>query len=114
MRKGDFELLSVERMRKKCGLTAAGRSAIHLDPQRVPEQLRHLIPYAELWGINDDLIREDMVRNAPREAIEALQRIVAEHDDLLDDWLAGPEADGPRFSEEYLAFSAMRMAADFA
>jgi hypothetical protein len=114
MRKGDFELLSVEELRKKYGLTAANRPAVQLDPSRVPEQLRHLIPYAELWGVKDDLIRDDMVRSAPREAIEELKQIIEKHDDLLDDWLAGPEADGPDFSEEYLAFSAMRMAADFA
>jgi hypothetical protein len=114
MKEDKFELLSVEEMRKKYGLVAANRPVIHLNPENVPEALRHLIPYAELWGVSDDLVRDDMVRLAPREAIDELKRLVAQHDDLLDEWLAGPEADGPEFSAEYTAFSAMRMAADFA
>ena len=114
MKEDGFELLSVEDMRRKYGLVAANRPVIHLDPEKVPESLRHLIPYAELWGASDDLIRDDMVRTAPREAIEDLKRVVEQHDDLLDEWLAGPEAEGPEYSAEYTAFSAMRMAADFA
>ena len=39
---------------------------------------------------------------------------IEQNEDALDEWLAGPEAAGPQFSQEYLAFSAMRMAADFA
>ena len=101
-----FELLSVEEMRRKYGLVAANRPIIHLDPTKVPEKLRHLVPYAELWGVGDDLIRDDMVRSAPRGAIEELKRVVQAHDDLLDEWLAGPAADSPSPSEEYLAFSA--------
>jgi hypothetical protein len=109
-----FELLSVEEMRRKYGLVTANRPAIHLDPARVPEGLRPFIPFAELWGVGDDLIREDMVREAPHEAIAELKRVVQANDDLLDEWLAGPEADSANPSEEYLAFSAMRMAADVA
>jgi hypothetical protein len=112
MQDDDYELLSVEEMRKKYGLTAANRPGIHLDPQKVPENLRHLIPYAELWGVGDDLIREDLLQSASPEALEDLQRVVQEHDDLLDDWLAGPEAESAEPSEEYLAFTTMRMAAD--
>jgi hypothetical protein len=114
MKKHDFELLSVEEMRRKYGLTAENRPGIRLDPENVPEALRHLIPLAELWGVGDDLIRDDMVRRAPPSAIAELRRVIEEHDDLLDDWLAGPAAEGPTFSPEYTAFSAMRMAADFA
>jgi hypothetical protein len=114
MEKDGYELLSVEEMRKKYGLTASNRPTIHLNPAKVPAPLRHLIPFAELWGVKDDLIRDDLVRNAPKAAIEDLQSIIERYEDLLDEWLAGPEAEGPEFSEEYLAFSAMRMAADFA
>jgi hypothetical protein len=114
MKEDEFELLSVEEMRRKYRLTVANRSAIHLDPARVPEPLRPLIPYAEIWGVKDDLIRDDLVQTAPPAAIKELKRIVEQYDDLLDEWLAGPDAGGPEFSEEYLVFSAMRMAADFA
>ena len=42
-----------------------------------------------------------------------LKDVVDQFDAALDDWLAGPEADGPTFSEEYIAFSALRRAADY-
>jgi hypothetical protein len=114
MSEQEHELLSVEEMRARYGLVAENRPTIRLNPGNVPEGLRHLIPYAELWGVGDDLIRDDMVRSAPKEAIDELKRIVEDHDDLLDEWLAGPEADSADPSPEYLAFSAMRMASDFA
>ena len=109
-----YELLSVDEMRRKYGLVAENRPLIKLNPEKVPEKLRILIPYAEFWGVADDLIRDDMVRKAPKEAIYELRRIIRHHDGALDDWLAGPEADSPKPSDEYLAFTAMRMAADFA
>jgi hypothetical protein len=39
--------------------------------------------------------------------------VVSDIDDQLDDWLAGDEAKSDSPSAEYIAFSAMRMAADF-
>ena len=38
--------------------------------------------------------------------------MVASFDGLLDEWLAGPEADNPDPTAEYIAFSAMRMVTD--
>lgn len=110
----EYELLSVEEMRRRYGLVAENRPVIRLDSGNVPENLRHLVPYAEFWGVGDDLIRDDMLRRAPMEAIADLKRIIEAHEDLLDDWLAGPDAESSEPSAEYLAFSAMRMAADFA
>jgi hypothetical protein len=37
---------------------------------------------------------------------------VGPFDGALDEWLAGLEADGLNFSNEYIAFSAMRRGAD--
>ena len=85
-----------------------------IDPQRVPASLRHLIPLAQKFGVSDDLARETIVSSASIAEIEALKQAVQANDALLDTWLAGPEATGPCFSNEYIAFSAMRMAADFA
>lgn len=84
-----------------------------LDPLRVPERLREYVPFAELWGIADDLGREMLVERAPQAAKEDLVALVERIDDELDEWLAGPEADSCTPSSEYLAFSAMRMAADY-
>ena len=112
MKEGDYELLSVDEMRKKYGLTAAHRPAFTLDPEHVPEALRHLIPYAELWGVSDDLIRDDVMSKASPVALEDLKRVVKQHEAVLEQWLAGPAAEGPHFSKEYVAFTALLMAAD--
>jgi hypothetical protein len=72
--------------------------------------LRHLIPWAERFGISDDLIRQDFVARTAEADMKELRRIVQEHDDLLDDWLADPNAD--IHAAEYIAFTTMRMAAD--
>jgi len=90
------------------------RSVGKLDPRRVPRELHLLIPYAQVFGVSDDLVREQLVEDSPREILGQLQESVASLDDELDDWLAGPEAENPEPTAEYIAFSAMRMAADFA
>jgi hypothetical protein len=112
MREGDFEVLPADEMRKKYDLTAENRPTIKLDPEKVPVALRHLIPLAEQFGISDDLIREDVIEKTPPAEREALRKMVAPLDDAFDQWLAGPEADGPEFSAEYIAFTCLRMAAD--
>jgi hypothetical protein len=85
-----------------------------LDLCRVPRELHALASVADRFGIADDWAREDLVRSTARAELDRLVQLVREHDDALDAWLAGPEAEGPEFSDEYIAFSAMRMAADHA
>lgn len=82
------------------------------DESPVPKQLREYVAYAALWGIADDVERELLVERSPEAAREDLLEIIDRIDDELDEWLAGPEADAPP-SAAYIAFSAMRMAADF-
>jgi hypothetical protein len=77
----------------------------------VPANLWPLLPYAEFWGITDDWAREDLVGEAPNEVLVNLRAAIVKFDDDLDKWLAGPEADDNCPSTEYIAFSAMRMAA---
>jgi hypothetical protein len=112
MQDGEFEVLPAGEMRARYGLTAANRPAISLDPAKVPAAMRPLIPLAERFGNGDDLIREDAVAKASPSEVEARRQAVAAHADAFDEWLAGPEADGPAFSEEHVAFSCLRMAAD--
>jgi hypothetical protein len=107
-----WEVLPAGEMRRKYGLYAENRPAIKLDPNRVPEPLRALIPLAERFGISDDLLREDFFAKTPKRELSRLKQTLAEYDKFLDEWLAGPEADGPEFSDEYVAFSAMRMGVD--
>ncbi|RFC46919.1 MAG: hypothetical protein DVB22_003249 [Verrucomicrobia bacterium] len=86
---------------------------VDFDTNHVPEDLRALIPYASFWGLSDDLERERLVDCAPDHLKESLQLLIAENDDALDEWLAGPQATNPNPSAAYIAFSAMRMAADY-
>lgn len=79
----------------------------------VPENLRHLIPYASFWGLSDDWEREQLAEKAPEHLRNSLHKLVADNDDALDEWLAGEEARNPDPSDAYVAFSALRMAADY-
>lgn len=89
------------------------RRTIPLDTNKVPPAFRLLIPYAELWGIGDDIYRDELVKNAPPTAKADLLALGGEFDAPLDSWLAGPDADSRPLSEEYLAFTHMRMAFDY-
>lgn len=85
-----------------------------LDPAQVPSSLHALLPYAAFWGMADDWARENLVQLAPATVLKNLKGVVARFDDLLDEWLAGSQASDPSPTREYIAFSAMRLAADFA
>jgi hypothetical protein len=84
-----------------------------LRPSNIPVQLHHLIGFAEKFGLADDRAREDVVANSSMEERRSMKDAVEKYEDEFDLWLAGPEAAGPEYSDEYIAFSALRMAADF-
>jgi hypothetical protein len=86
---------------------------LRLDRRKVPEKFWPLLPYAEFWGIADDWARQDLLKQAPAEIQRNLKQVVATFDNALDEWLAGPEADNPTPTDEYVAFCAMGMAADY-
>ena len=87
---------------------------MNLQPSKIPFTLHPLIGLAERYGIADDWTREDMIAKCTQLERRSLKEAIKEWDDDFDSWLAGPEAAGPEFSDEYIAFSALRMAADFA
>jgi hypothetical protein len=108
-----IDVFSVEQMKQQYGLFFTNSPRVQIDCTNVPKELWSLIPYAEFWGIADDWARESLVRQAPPEIQKNLKSVVSAFNDALDVWLAGDEADSPSPSREYIAFSAMRMAADF-
>src|ERR1041384_2160243 len=83
--------------------------AVSLSEAKVPEPLRHLIPAAERLGISDDILRERLLREVPRQELELLAAELEKVERTLDEWLSGPEADSETPSREYIAFSALRM-----
>jgi hypothetical protein len=105
------DILSAEQMKRRYGSFYDNSPKSHLDPRKVPERYWPLLAYAEFWGIADDLTREILVEQAPADVQHNLREVVAAFDSALDEWLAGPEAHNPHPSDEYVAFSAMRMAA---
>jgi hypothetical protein len=107
-------LLTSEEMRRVYGPFFKRSGKVPLDKTRVPAALWPLLPYAEFWGVGDDWTREALVRDSSAEVRENLKAAIAAFDDALDQWLAGPDAHSTVPSREYIAFSAMRMAADFA
>jgi hypothetical protein len=108
-----IEVLDAAQMRQRYGSFYESSPRMKLDQNKVPKQFWSLLPYAEFWGIADDWAREDLVDLAPPEVQENLRNVVASFDNALDEWLAGPEADDTSPSDEYIAFTAMRMAADY-
>lgn len=90
-------------------INAASKARIAAD---TPSSLQELVHYALLWGVSDDGYRADLVERAPPETRANLKWLVTEREDQLDAWLAGAEAEGPTFTDAYIAFSAMRMASD--
>lgn len=85
-----------------------------LNPVNVPEAFRHLIPLAEKYGIADDCYRDEVIESLTQSELMECAAFLEFYEDILDEWLAGPEAVGPDFSNEYIAFSALGMAAELA
>ena len=83
-----------------------------LDASNVPRDVHDLIPLAERYGIADDGYRSEMVSMLDELERQELKSAVQKHEDALEAWLAGPAADAEEFSDEYVAFSALVMAAD--
>ena len=107
-----FEVLSGDEARRRYGLTAENRPVIRLRPGGVPPALRPLIPMAERYGIGDDLVREDVVEQAAIADLAALTAAYEPHEQDFDEWLGGADAASTSFSDEYVAFTCLRMAVD--
>ena len=67
---------------------AAGATpTLRLDPQRVPADLRHLVPLAEQWGIGDDIERMTKVDRATDTEREQLRVALDPHHARITAWL---------------------------
>ena len=92
------------------GVFSKKSAQIQFDESMVPSGLKNLVPYARFWGASDDSVRGKIVAKASSAIRKNLVEIVQKCDSALDEWLANPESDS--MDEAYIAFSAMRMAAD--
>lgn len=108
----DVQFLTSEQMARRYGDWYAGLEKVALNPAHVPAALRPLIPYAALWGVNDDDIWMERIDTAPLEALEDLQRAYLSLSDVVNDWLGTDDQswfDGPA-KHEGLSFSVLSMA----
>lgn len=107
------DILSAQPMRQQYGDFYDRSPMVRLDRSKVPEQFWPLLPYAEFRGNADNWTREGLIKQAPRGVQQNFKQVVAAFDSALGEWLAGPEADDRNPSDEYVAFVAMTMAADY-
>ena len=110
-REAKFIVLSGEKMRERYNLSRANKPIIKLDRDKVPEKLQILIPLAEKFGVDDELIREDVLDNATIKEKKELRRVFRKLEDEVMEWLI-PQSEKKILSKEYIAFSALLMAVD--
>ena len=81
-----------------------------LDPDQVPERLRHLVPLASEWGIGDDVDRMEYIERSSTADRDALAAALEPHHAEITAWLdsLGPHA----MSDEAAAFMYMQLALD--
>ena len=81
---------------------------VRLNPQQVPEDLRHLVPLAERWGIGDDVERNEKVDRATPAEREELRTAVDPVHARITAWL---DTFGQgTMSDEAAAFMYMQLA----
>ena len=83
--------------------------ATRLDPEKVPEDLRHLTPLAQEWGIGDDVDRGTKVDGSTPAEREALRSAITPHHARITAWL-DTFGDGASMSDEAAAFMYMQLA----
>jgi hypothetical protein len=102
------EILPAGVMKDKYGLTSDKYRPPRMNPARVPEHLRDLLPLARKWGIGDDIIRDDLREKASAEEKNELEQAVSGRERSVFDWL--DSLDPASMSREAAAFMFMMSA----
>ena len=105
------EILPAKEMKEKYNLTAERYKPPHLDPEKVPEQLRDLLPLAAKWGIGDDIIRDDFEQKSSEAEKQELKSALAGRMAEVTQWLDSFEVGKP-MPEEAACFMYMQEALD--
>jgi len=86
-----------------------------LNQENIPPALHLLIPFAEKWGIGDDFEREQLVLKSTEAALSELVNCldIIDEDELWD-WLSGDDSFSDSPTAEYLAYTNLTMAIDYA
>ena len=88
--------------------TLTTSSTYSLDSSRVPESLRHLVPFAEQWGIGDDVERMQFIERSSPPEREVLASVLESHHQEITRWL--DSFGSAPMSDEAAAFMYMQLA----
>ena len=105
------EILPAHEMRDKYGINSDDYIAPTLDPNKVPEDLRDIIPFAATWGIPDDVIRMDFEEKATESGKQKFKSALTGRTQKINQWLDTFGKDKP-MSEEAACFMYMLQALD--
>lgn len=81
------EILPAGELKAKYGLTIENYEPPPLDPEKVPEHLRDLLPLARTWGIADDVIRGDWQEKASEQDKIELKTALKGRGKTINEWL---------------------------
>ncbi len=99
-----------KKLQKELKLYAKNRSIITLDKTKIPKMFLNLIPYAEKWGIGDDIIRYDFeIKTSGKEKIK-LKKVLKGKIKKINKWLDTFKS--KKMSNEAIAFLYMILAAE--
>ena len=107
----DREIAPASVLQEKYDLYAENRPQIQLDPEEVPSALRDLIPFAETWGIGDDIIRADFEEKSADVEKDRFRSAITGRTAEISAWLDSLPEGGP-MSDEAAAFMFMLEALD--
>ncbi len=88
----------------------AEADGVSIDPNRIPEHLRHLLDYARVWAIGDDVERDHFMRSVPLAEKQAFVDAVDPLQDELAKWSAAHRHDVP-VPDEVVLYDMMAEAA---
>lgn len=100
------EILPANQMKAKYNLTTERYKPPRLDPEKVPEPLRDLLPLAAKWGIGDDIIRDDFEQRASEGEKQELKNSLSGRTAEVTQWLDSFEVGKP-MPEEAACFMYM-------
>ena len=85
-----------------------------MNKELIPNNLNHLTPLVEKWGIEDDGERDNFIFNSSNDQLlELVQNFSDDDADKLNKWLTDPEQI-KMCTPEYLKYSAFFMAYEYA
>ena len=89
---------------------------ISINLNNIPAPLHFLLPLIQEWGINDDGYREEKIENASIDELKTfLSHFTEDTLQLINDWLLdGNELSKSVHSQEYIAFTNLYMAFEYA